>query len=345
MSTVSSVGRMTIEELINTQNSNKSARNVSNELGKDDFLKLLITQLQYQNPLEPMDDQDFIAQIAQFSALEQMQNLNHSFSYSMGFSLLGKYISAVVTDSDTGEVRYVDGQVSSVLSQSGKIYLVVDDTEVPLENITYVSETPGNYKQAELEKYNSLIGMLSAVSITMYEDDEPYTLEGIIAKIEKGQDGINVTLDEVILSVREIDTGAFESAEEYIEGMKGRLVTFTAKDMQTGQRVKLEGTLRDGVYDEDLDCYHVILDNVQVPVDNIVSTQKVDLVSTEQQLLRQILETLRSLDSKLSTETPETDGSSEENEIPEEAGETGETGDTGETGETDETEETGGDAS
>ncbi|MDH4155890.1 MAG: hypothetical protein OEW00_01260 [candidate division Zixibacteria bacterium] len=44
-------------------------------LGKDDFLQLLVTKMQYQDPLEPMDDEDFIAQLAQFSSLEQMNNI------------------------------------------------------------------------------------------------------------------------------------------------------------------------------------------------------------------------------------------------------------------------------
>lgn len=48
----------------------------SNDLDKDAFLRLLVTQLQNQDPLSPMEDREFIAQMAQFSSLEQMQNLN-----------------------------------------------------------------------------------------------------------------------------------------------------------------------------------------------------------------------------------------------------------------------------
>ena len=51
-------------------------------LGKDAFLQLMITQLRYQDPLEPMDNKDSIAQMAQFSALEQMQNLNTTMNTS-----------------------------------------------------------------------------------------------------------------------------------------------------------------------------------------------------------------------------------------------------------------------
>jgi flagellar basal-body rod modification protein FlgD len=151
----------------------------------------------------------------------------------------------------------------------------------------------------DLEKYNSLIGLLSTVKTTLEGSEKPFSMEGIIAKIQKGTNGIDATLDEIILTVTDIEKDAFNSIEEYLEGMKGKEVQFRAKDEKTGQFVEIKGILREGAKDENKDYYHVILDNVVVPVTDIVSTRKIDLVSTEQQLLGEILNTLRQLEERV----------------------------------------------
>ena len=55
----------------------------------------MVTQLKYQDPLQPTDDKEFIGQMAQFSSLEQMQNMNTSMSVQ-AFSLIGKHITAIL---------------------------------------------------------------------------------------------------------------------------------------------------------------------------------------------------------------------------------------------------------
>ncbi|MGC3963600.1 MAG: flagellar hook capping FlgD N-terminal domain-containing protein [Rhodocyclaceae bacterium] len=84
-------------------------------LGVEDFLKILLTQLAYQDPLKPMDNQEFMAQMAQFTTLEQTQQLNekmdqiltsHALTQSVG--LLGRTVNATTaTGTTTGTVSAI----------------------------------------------------------------------------------------------------------------------------------------------------------------------------------------------------------------------------------------------
>ncbi len=71
-----------------------ATRTIKSELGKDDFLRLFVTRLQHQDPLSPMDDAEFIAQLAQFSSLEQLTNINDTLASGMG---LGEELAPLAT--------------------------------------------------------------------------------------------------------------------------------------------------------------------------------------------------------------------------------------------------------
>ena len=77
-----------ISPVATDSNGNQRATGSQQTLGKDDFLKLLVAKLQYQDPMSPMEDEDFAAQLAQFSSLEQMQNIADGIAQSNQWDLL-----------------------------------------------------------------------------------------------------------------------------------------------------------------------------------------------------------------------------------------------------------------
>ncbi len=112
------------------------------EVNTDTFLQLLVAQLQYQDPLEPQSDTDFVAQLAQLSSLEQLQSVNESLSVSQASSFIGKTVFAEILNSDTGVTEVYRGIVESIFMKSGKTYCVVGDTAINIDDISFVAETP-----------------------------------------------------------------------------------------------------------------------------------------------------------------------------------------------------------
>ena len=93
----------------------------SGELGKDDFLKLLVGQLKHQDPMNPMEDKDFMGQMAQFSQLEQMTNVATTLQNDRAFALIGREVT--YSDKKTGEVA--TGLVEKVVIKAGKPTLTI----------------------------------------------------------------------------------------------------------------------------------------------------------------------------------------------------------------------------
>ncbi|MEW5924335.1 MAG: flagellar hook capping FlgD N-terminal domain-containing protein, partial [Candidatus Zixiibacteriota bacterium] len=77
-----------ISPVATDSNGNAITTGSTQTLGKEEFLQLLVAQLTHQDPLEPMEDTQFIAELAQFSSLEQLQNMNESLGNSLDWDYL-----------------------------------------------------------------------------------------------------------------------------------------------------------------------------------------------------------------------------------------------------------------
>lgn len=138
-----------------------SSKTSGSNLGKDAFLNLLVTQMQYQDPLNPTSDKDFLAQMAQFSSLEQMQNLNKSSSMAQAYSLIGKVVTATVINETTMESKAVEGFVDSVSLKNGKTYVQINGSDIELDKVTNVSYV--DYDSANLDYSKKMNDVLTSI--------------------------------------------------------------------------------------------------------------------------------------------------------------------------------------
>lgn len=120
-----------------SETSQETERKTGSSLGKEDFLQLLVTQMQYQDPLDPADNTEYVAQLAQFSELEAMQNLVDNSNHNSAFSLVGKEVYIEDT-SESGYTQKVQGTVEYVSIQNGDPYVSVDGQLYPYDSIVQV---------------------------------------------------------------------------------------------------------------------------------------------------------------------------------------------------------------
>jgi len=207
-------------------------RNVGGAMGKNDFLMLLSAQLRYQDPMNPTNDSDFAAQLAQFSALEQMQNMNATLSAMsnyQAYSLVGKYV--VATAMVDGELSEIPGIVDSVFLKNGIAYAQIGEFVVPVSAISEVFDA-GNMLTTDslMNASRNLIGR----TVMAHEVDEKGNttiVEGVVTRItvDKGtmfaslidENGdVRVVPVNMIFDIRETNAPAAEAKPETPEKPK-----------------------------------------------------------------------------------------------------------------------------
>ncbi|HEY1171663.1 MAG TPA: flagellar hook capping FlgD N-terminal domain-containing protein [Verrucomicrobiae bacterium] len=136
MSTIAGVNYLTTQDTADA-----SSRMPVKALGQQDFLKLLVAQLTSQDPLNPKQDTEFIAQMAQFSALEQSKSMQSDIASLRGdqqmlqaYGLLGQTVKLQAEDG----IDPVLGTVSAVQNEAGTPKLMVDGKTYTLDQVLMV---------------------------------------------------------------------------------------------------------------------------------------------------------------------------------------------------------------
>jgi flagellar basal-body rod modification protein FlgD len=131
------------------------------ELGKNEFFQILSAQLQFQDPMEGGDNSEYVAQLAQFSALEQMENLNSAIAdlkgnqnLLFGSQMIGKTVSLARDEA------LITGEVQSVRVRESNLYVVVEGIEYPAENILDMAGTENGQTARIIEQMEHIGQML-----------------------------------------------------------------------------------------------------------------------------------------------------------------------------------------
>lgn len=131
-----------LKSLTNTVSSGQTAASGANSgLGKDDFLKLFVSQLQHQDPLSPMENAEFMGQMASFSTLEQVSKLaaaNETLAAQMSLTGAVGLLGRNVTYTDAAGAPQ-SGVVERVSSSGGKSVLTVGGKDVDMASVNQVA--------------------------------------------------------------------------------------------------------------------------------------------------------------------------------------------------------------
>lgn len=193
-----------------SQDSLAASRKSGSGLDKEAFLQLLVAQMKYQDPLEPTSNTEYISQLATFSSLEEMQNLNGTMTTQQATNLVGKTVIMNV-QSSTGATNVVQGKVDFIVRQNNKVYLSIEDELYNIDDLDKVVDDEYLEALEIAEDFAKVIGELPNVKNLRLDDKEN------LERVRKAYNSLTTYQQEFIAKY---SPKALEKLQELIAKMK-----------------------------------------------------------------------------------------------------------------------------
>ncbi len=181
---------------------NQKPREFKSSLDKDSFLNLLVVQLKNQNPLQPMEDKEFIAQMAQFTNLETTQNMSRTLKVNSAYNMVNKLATARYIDENSSEVKKTIGVVEKVRVDNEKIYLSLDGKEVLFDDVEEVTDVLSPVEQMQMINQNfGQVYAFSMIGKTVKAKVNNEDVEGPVEKVKLDKGKVFLTVNDKDISL------------------------------------------------------------------------------------------------------------------------------------------------
>lgn len=207
----------------------KVSKSKSGGLGEQDFLELLVAEMQYQDPLEPQTNTDYIAQLATFTQVQDIEDMQNVVTSMKATGLVGKFVVLNTTSPTTGETETVTGPVDFVQYENGKVYLNVKGGMYSIDDLVVVSDEEYYKALAVSSQFSTAVDSLPKVAELTKSDEN-----AVVAARKMYTDMTDYQKKYVIPD----DLKTLEALEKKLKELKG--------ESSTGDSSKTEDTPSSG---------------------------------------------------------------------------------------------------
>lgn len=240
-------------------------KEVSNEMGKDQFLQLLVAQMQYQDPLEPTSNTEWVAQMATFSMVESLNGMKDAMTEQSAYGLVGKYV--ILNTGNDAEANYVKGKVDYITIQNGKLKLSVEDKLYDVDTLGTIADQ--EYYDGSIQA-NTLHEM---ITLLPNEDNLSAKDDGLVKSAREAYDALTDTQKQF---VSDEDLKKLQTLEKRMDSLKATYYEGLVNKLPSAGQIEAadEATLED---------YSKQLAEASEYYDNMTDTQKKNVTEETKQ--------------------------------------------------------------